>query len=536
MKPAEEYKKEGIDLGNNGQYERAIICFDKCIELNPSEVEAWSCKGAAFTELGRYEDAINCFDSAIALNPNFSFAYMGKAGALAALERFEEAAECMNMANESYSVDDFVQMSMNYSENGQEDVALDCITKAIELEPTNYELWFVKGNFLHNMEYYEDAIECFDKARNFGMNPVSVLNHKAHCLLNIEDFEEAFKCYDEAIEINPDNAETWDNKGKLFALLKCYQEADECFNQAIELDPQNYDYQDHKELIAEDLGKVVVPENLEYSLKDERQSIEKGIEFIGKESYNSANICFKKATELNPDSDEAWFGLGMSFMFLRDFEYAVNAFDKAISINEQADYYRYKGEALNKLDKEQEAIDCLSKSIEINPNYEDGWLVYGDILSWNDHHTGAINCYKEVIKLNPENVKAWRKMGDVLHHELNLHKEAISYYDKAIELNPYDDDTLLMKANALSDAGQYEEAILVYDKVMEINPDNEFAMENKGTAFKKMGRNEDAFECYKKAQEQGNLIGGMNFHGNMAFLDSDYDEATKYYDEDNKSN
>jgi tetratricopeptide (TPR) repeat protein len=44
-----------------GEYERAIECYNKAIELNSEDVVVWFGKGKACYKLGRYKEAIDCF-------------------------------------------------------------------------------------------------------------------------------------------------------------------------------------------------------------------------------------------------------------------------------------------------------------------------------------------------------------------------------------------------------------------------------------------------------------------------------------------
>ena len=47
-----------------GRYEEAIKCYNKAIETNPSNEEAWFTKALCLDNLGRYEEAIECYKKA----------------------------------------------------------------------------------------------------------------------------------------------------------------------------------------------------------------------------------------------------------------------------------------------------------------------------------------------------------------------------------------------------------------------------------------------------------------------------------------
>lgn len=72
---AEEWTAKGISFGESGEYEKAIEAYNKAIELNPNDAEAYFWRGRAYIDLERYERAIEDFDKAIELNPNEKVAY-----------------------------------------------------------------------------------------------------------------------------------------------------------------------------------------------------------------------------------------------------------------------------------------------------------------------------------------------------------------------------------------------------------------------------------------------------------------------------
>jgi tetratricopeptide (TPR) repeat protein len=75
--------------------------------------------------------------------------------------------------------------------------------------------------------------------------------------------------------------------------------------------------------------------------------------------------------------------------------------------------------------------------------------------------------------------------GSALNN-LGKYKEAIEYYDKALEIDPKFALTLYNKGNALYHLGKYNEAIECYDKALEIDPKNAYALNNRDISFNKL--------------------------------------------------
>ncbi|MEJ2252160.1 MAG: tetratricopeptide repeat protein [Candidatus Lokiarchaeota archaeon] len=65
-----------------GRIEEAFKSYDKVIELDDSDSDAWFDKGATFISLGNYKDALICLDKVIKLNSKDKEALNVKGGIL----------------------------------------------------------------------------------------------------------------------------------------------------------------------------------------------------------------------------------------------------------------------------------------------------------------------------------------------------------------------------------------------------------------------------------------------------------------------
>ncbi|RCV64745.1 Tetratricopeptide (TPR) repeat [Methanophagales archaeon] len=86
---AEEWNTKGIGFAMSGEYEKAIECFDKVIELDPNYTYAYSNRGIAYKNLKEYERAIEDYNKAIELDPNYANAFSNRELALSKLKEQE---------------------------------------------------------------------------------------------------------------------------------------------------------------------------------------------------------------------------------------------------------------------------------------------------------------------------------------------------------------------------------------------------------------------------------------------------------------
>ena len=85
--------------------------------------------------------------------------------------------------------------------------------------------------------------------------------------------------------------------------------------------------------------------------------------------------------------------------------------------------------------------------------------------------------------------------------EGNLDK-AMQFYEKAIGINPKDQNAYYNMGNAYYDKGNLDRAIQSYEKVVELNPKYSDAYFNLGVAYDTAGNSGKAIEEYEKRQRR----------------------------------
>ena len=203
----------GTFFSTDDQYEKAIICFDRSIEINPGDKNAWWWKGCALIGLHRFEEAIACFDKAIELDPKDSLSWHIKGYALRNLQRFEEAIACYD--------------------------------KAIELDPESSSSWHNKGYALNELQRFDEAITCCEKAIELDPKSATSWNNKGYALKELQRFEEAIACFDKAIELNPKYSAAWNNKGYALIELRRYKDASFAYEKARSIRTDSIPYKFH---------------------------------------------------------------------------------------------------------------------------------------------------------------------------------------------------------------------------------------------------------------------------------------------------
>lgn len=128
------------------------------------------------------------------------------------------------------------------------------------------------------------------------------------------------------------------------------------------------------------------------------------------------------------------------------------------------------------------------------------WYEKGSVLHDGGLYAEAISCYDKALEINPSHVDALNDKGSALH-DLGRYSEAIICFDRVLQINPMDYLALYNKGYCLGKLGRHTEAITCFNRALKINPTHAKSWLNKGVASVQLGQNQEAISCFKKALE-----------------------------------
>ncbi|MBN1954006.1 MAG: tetratricopeptide repeat protein [Anaerolineae bacterium] len=137
--------------------------------------------------------------------------------------------------------------------------------------------------------------------------------------------------------------------------------------------------------------------------------------------------------------------------------------------NEWASVYYYN---LRDMTAFQEAI---SRSLELDSEYEDTWMMLGDIRASQGDQEGAMNAYRRALEISPEERRVWRTIGQLAMQTEN-YDLAIEAYRQVIELRPDANnvwDSHRMLAIAYLQAGSCDDAIAEAEIALQLAPEEQ---------------------------------------------------------------
>jgi tetratricopeptide (TPR) repeat protein len=264
--------------------------------------------------------------------------------------------------------------------------------------------------------------------------------------------------------------------------------------------------------------------------------IKKGNDLIADKNYEGALSAFEEALKSDPDSSQAYDGIGYCLFKLGKTEESIEKLNKSIELNPK-NWIAYldRGDAYKKLGKNKDALTDygtvvensdryradahnsrgiiymgskdydrafaeFNRAISENPKYYQAYNNRGFCRSQNKSYDDAISDYNEAIRLNPDFMLAYSNRGFAYYNNHN-YKKAVSDFSKAIELDPMDADSYNGRGISFQALNSYERAFPDFNKAIEIDPGFSGAYLNRGIAYYEKEDNDNAISDYSKAIE-----------------------------------
>ena len=200
--------------------------------------------------------------------------------------------------------------------------------------------------------------------------------------------------------------------------------------------------------------------------------IQKANIYSKRDNHEKAVELLKTALEYTDDYADVYNLMGMEYLFMDNLEMAKDSFIKCleVDIEDQSALYNVVY-CFEFLDQNQEAIEYLTKYIDLNP-------------------------YSEI---------AWHQLGR-LHYGIKEYDQAIRAFDYATLIDDEFLGAFMEKAKALERLKKYKEAIESYNRTIELDDATSYALLRIGKCYEKLGNNVQALNHYNKTVHEDPLL------------------------------
>ena len=171
---------------------------------------------------------------------------------------------------------------------------------------------------------------------------------QVHHQINSNQFEQAWEGCLNLIREFPKFGDAWMTKSFIADRVGHYDDALVSINKAIRLEPRQLGFKLHKVMLLERMGQLkkslkLGQELLKINIKDKRLLTTLASYFNKHQQFRAVEMCYRKALELEPNSQEIQLYLANAVLFLGDVDAAKELADKALRGNVfDCDVYFFK--------------------------------------------------------------------------------------------------------------------------------------------------------------------------------------------------
>jgi tetratricopeptide (TPR) repeat protein len=373
--------------------------------------------------------------------------------------QLEQAAQVADFGvlQNPYSASFFVKQAHLDVSRGQFEAALDKLNQAEIFEPTNFELYLLRGNIYDLTGNPKEAVKNLKIAEGFAEDQVDVVyNALASVFINWKKYNSAIYYLQLVLSLNPEAEEV------LYDISFCYFQLDD---------------------------------------------LDSGITF------------FQAQIDRNPYSDIAWYNLAICYNKLELFEKALEAFEYALLINDKSSLAWFnKANTWINLEQYQEALDCMYKAMDLEPDNAVVLTGLAVCLEKLERIDEALSWYSRALEADSLLSDAWYGLG-VCYELQGNYTESLIHLRKACELSPDSEEYWFSLAECLERSGMPEEAIDRYQQALSVDPSYFEARVQLIRLYFKQGQEASARTLFAEGQQLHSEEADFYYRSAAVFLD-----------------
>lgn len=423
------FRKGNADYDRK-EYAAAVARYGTLIGLEPSLVEAYRNRGAAWSKAGDNKKALADYDRAIALHES-----------------------------KYPSLPRFLSLGAGSAH-----------------EPEKGELYLNRGIILAKSGKPEAAVSDFNKALALGGDPATVHANLGYARFRMNEFNNSLREYDRAIKADPNRAEIYYQRGLVLEEVNVRAAIGD-FSQAIRLDNRfapalaargranlRLGYKDDA-IRDYTLAIELDPGNAEFLTGRGAALFQAGERDRAIEDYSGA-------IEAAPTRFEAYLGRGMSHAAKGDTTRAGDDFEKVLASGSPIAGAAYLeiGILKEKAGNYREAIDNFSRAIEASDKDAAGYSNRGKTLERMGNYRDSVLDFTRSLELKADNPEDLFNRG-YSRMQSGGYRQAIDDFSRAASLDPGYAPIFSNRGHAYQQSGNYSQAISDYSRALTLKPE-----------------------------------------------------------------
>lgn len=163
---------------------------------------------------------------------------------------------------------------------------------------------------------------------------------------------------------------------------------------------------------------------------------QKAQQAISQGKNDDAELCYKQAIGLRPDSPDAHYGMATVCFLKGQLPLAAYHFKEVTRLDpNRAGAYINLGAVYNRLEQFDDAIPALRRGIQLDMNRAEGYYNLGLVYRRKGQPDLAIQAYREATRINPRMADAHYNVANI-YFERGQYGLAIAHYRQALDIRP----------------------------------------------------------------------------------------------------
>lgn len=287
-------------------------------------------------------------------------------------------------------------------------------------------------------------------------------------------FSRAEKYFLDVLKVGPDIIEANSALALAYAATKQHAKAIVQFELVLKANPKNAHTHHNlanclyeQELYDDAVSHYHTALRINPSLVDSH--IHCGIAYRKLKNYESAIQCLHQALNLDKRNAKAFHTLGVIYAEIDDQPRALECLENATGLAPNYPEFRLSfAHTLEKNGLDLEAGIQYHLTCESNPDYLDGFILYGNYLKQHHRYDEALECLTHAVQLAPQDLDIFDQLGQTYLGMGNT-DAALIKFDAALKKEPLRLSSLNWKGQLFQEFGQLESAIEICDKIIAID-------------------------------------------------------------------
>lgn len=428
-------------------------------------------EGDLFAQEGNCKAAQAHYKAAYEINSSNSMAALKAANCMWRLHFSSEAIEWLNkaVAADSKLLDAHLYLSDYYSQMYDYGAAFQALNRAAPIFGASFEIYRAFGLVEKRRNNFKAALEYFKKAQNLNEFDTQIQVDLTETLIALGKQSEAYAIASAAKDANSHDVEVLVNYGKAMQFVDGFEAAIDYFKGLIQKFPSIVNYR-----LA--LGDVL--------LEDER--------------HVSAAKSYRRALQVDENSQEALFGLGKSLHAQGLYEGALESYVEASLLSPSDPRPLYKvGVLYREMGQLNKAVDSFERLSKQNSKFPLVKYEIGKTLLLKNQPKKALGWAEREVRANPSLSQGYMLLGEI-YEDLRQYAKCSEQYQKAVQISPQGAVIYVQMARCYRKQGLVDIAETMLKRAEKLESGRSDIYKEFGYIYEKKSDNESARAAFEK--------------------------------------